>query len=310
MEKILVADDNEQIRELVKEVLEGEGYAVVTAVDGDDAAEKIYKENPALCIIDYDMPRKKGFDVVREIRSHAAYIYTPVMIFTAEASKEIRMEGLSLDIDDYLTKPADAEEITARVKLLLRRSKQKLDSNPLTRLPGNPSIQADIEARIAAGKPFAMLYCDLNNFKSFNDKYGFEAGDRVLKKTADIIAEASKLCIHSFLGHVGGDDFVLTCDFTRADEIAKTIIKLFDAAAPAFYDETDRKRGYISAKDRQGAEQKYPLLSIGIGIVHNTLRPITSFALASSLAAEVKSFAKKRPGSHYVFDRRANQDGR
>jgi len=302
----LVADDNAQIRALVKEVLEGEGYAVVTAVDGADAVEKIYKENPALCIIDYDMPRKQGFEVVREIRGHTAYIYMPIMIFTANPGKEVRMEGLGLDIDDYLTKPADAEEIAARVKLLLRRSKQKLDSNPLTRLPGNPSIQADIENRIAKNRPFAMLYCDLNNFKVFNDKYGFEAGDRALKKTADIITEASKLGDNAFVGHVGGDDFVLTCDFDRADDIARKIIKLFDAAAPAFYDEADRARGYITAKDRLGVEQKFPLLSIGIGIVHNTLRPITSFAMASAIAAEVKDFAKRQPGSNYLFDRRQN----
>ncbi|MDR0292369.1 MAG: response regulator [Elusimicrobium sp.] len=306
MEKILVADDNPQIRALVKEILENEGYTVVTAEHGADAVEKIYKENPALCIIDYEMPHKKGFDVVREVRSHTAYIYMPIMIFTADAGKQTRMEGLGLDIDDYLNKPADAEEIVARVKLLLRRSKQKLDSNPLTRLPGNPSIQADIEDRIAANRPFAMLYCDLNNFKAFNDKYGFEAGDRVLKKTADIIAEASKSGENAFVGNVGGDDFVLSCDFDAADEIAKKIIELLDAAAPSFYDEADRAQGFMSAKDRQGVLQKIPLLSIGIGIVHNTIRPITSFAMASSIAAEVKSFAKKQPGSNYIFDRREN----
>jgi len=306
MEKILVADDNPQIRDLVKEILEGEGYTVVTAEHGLDAVEKIYKENPALCIIDYEMPHKKGFDVVREVRSHTAYIYMPIMIFTADAGKQTRMEGLGLDIDDYLNKPADAEEIVARVRLLLRRSKQKLDSNPLTRLPGNPSIQADIEDRITANRPFAMLYCDLNNFKAFNDKYGFEAGDRVLKKTADIIAEASKLGDNAFVGHIGGDDFVLTCDFDAADDIAKKIIELLDAAAPSFYDDTDRKQGFTLAKDRQGNAQKIPLLSIGIGIVHNTIRPITSYAMASAIAAEVKGFAKKQPGSNYIFDRREN----
>jgi len=301
-----VADDNPQIRDLVKEILESEGYTVVTAEHGADAVEKIYKENPSLCIIDYEMPYKKGFEVVREVRSHTAYIYMPIMIFTADAGRQTRMEGLGLDIDDYLNKPADAEEIVARVKLLLRRSKQKLDSNPLTRLPGNPSIQADIEEKIAANRPFAMLYCDLNNFKSFNDKYGFEAGDRVLKATADIIAKAAELGDHTFVGHIGGDDFVLTCDFDAADDIAKKIIELIDAVMPSFYSQEDRAQGFMTATDRQGVLRKIPLLSIGIGIVHNTIRPITSFAMASAIAAEVKNFAKKQPGSNYIFDRREN----
>ena len=164
--KILVADDSHAIRFLVSEVLTNAGFSVVQAQDGQDAIDKTYKENPDLLILDYEMPKKTGFEVVQEVRSRTGYLHTPIIIFTAVTDKETKLEGLGLDIDDYLTKPADEDEIVARVKLLLKRNKQKMDSNPLTHLPGNPSIQARVEKEIASGRPFAVLYCDLNNFKS------------------------------------------------------------------------------------------------------------------------------------------------
>ena len=207
--KILLADDSPTLRFLVAEVLTEAGFTVVEAEDGQDAVEKTYKENPDLLILDYDMPRKTGFEVVREIRSRTGYLHTPIIIFTADTHKSTKMEGLGLDIDDYLNKPADGDEIVARVKLLLKRNKQKMDSNPLTRLPGNPSIQARVESEIASKRPFAVLYCDLNNFKAYNDKYGFAAGDRVLTAVANIIVTAAGQDKTAFVGHIGGDDFIV-----------------------------------------------------------------------------------------------------
>ncbi|WP_428897333.1 diguanylate cyclase (GGDEF) domain-containing protein [Parelusimicrobium proximum] len=304
--KILVADDNPAILAMVSEILTDAGAHVITAVDGNDAIEKIYRENPALCILDYDMPYKTGFDVVKEVRSRSAYVNMPIVIFTATNDKETKMQGLGLDIDDYLNKPADADEIVARIKLLIRRSKQKLDSNPLTRLPGNPSIQAAVEARIQSGATFAVLYLDLNNFKAYNDKYGFEAGDKVLKKVADIISSSAGLDDNAFIGHVGGDDFVVVSSYEKAEEIAQKVIDELEAVKKSFYCEDDRNNGYMISHNRRGETQNFPLLSIGIGVVHNTRRPLTSFAMVSSIATELKALAKRHDGSYYVFDRREN----
>ena len=304
--KILLADDSHAIRFLVSEILTNAGFTVIEAEDGQEAIEKTYKENPDLLILDYEMPKKTGFEVVREVRSRTGYLHTPIIIFTAVTDKSTKLEGLGLDIDDYLTKPADEDEIVARVKLLLKRNKQKMDCNPLTRLPGNPSIQARIEAEIASGRPFAVLYCDLNNFKSFNDKYGFEAGDRVLKTEADIIVRAAAQEPTSFVGHIGGDDFIVVCAFDKAEAIAQEIASKTDALAPAFYNEEDRKNGYMVSTNRRGETEKFKFLSIGIGIVHNTKRPLTSFAMVSNIGSELKCLAKKHEnGSFYVMDRRA-----
>ncbi len=303
--KILLADDSHAIRFLVSEILTNAGFTVIEAEDGQQAIEKTYKENPDLLILDYEMPKKTGFEVVREVRSRTGYLHTPIIIFTANTEKDTKLEGLGMDIDDYLTKPADEDEIVARVKLLLKRNKQKMDCNPLTRLPGNPSIQARVEAEIAAGKQFAVLYCDLNNFKSFNDKYGFEAGDRVLKQTADILVQAAKQDPNAFVGHIGGDDFIIVCTFDKAESIAKEITTRIDEVAPGFYNEEDRAQGFMQARNRKGEMEKFNFLAMGIGVVHNTKRPLESFAMVSHIGAELKCLAKQHPkGSYYVLDRR------
>ncbi|MBO5911110.1 MAG: response regulator [Elusimicrobiaceae bacterium] len=306
MEKILLADDSHAIRFLVSEILTNAGFTVIQAEDGQEAIEKTYKENPDLLILDYEMPKKTGFDVVKEVRSRTGYLHTPIIIFTAVTDKSTKLEGLGLDIDDYLTKPADEDEIVARVKLLLKRSHQKMDSNPLTHLPGNPSIQARIEREIATGKPFAVLYCDLNNFKSFNDKYGFEAGDRILKTTADIIVNAAKQDPESFVGHIGGDDFIAVCAFDKAEPIAQEIAAQIDKVAPGFYSQEDQAQGYMVSTNRKGELEKFPFLAMGIGIVHNTKKPLTSFAQVSGIGSELKCLAKQHEkGSFYILDRRA-----
>ena len=300
--KILLADDSHAIRFLVSEILTNAGFTVIEAEDGQDALDKTYKENPDLLILDYEMPKKTGFEVVREVRSRTGYLHTPIIIFTAVSDKSTKLEGLGLDIDDYLTKPADEDEIVARVKLLLKRNKQKMDCNPLTRLPGNPSIQARVEQEIASGRPFAVLYCDLNNFKSFNDKYGFEAGDRVLKTASQIIVSAANQDPTSFVGHIGGDDFIVVSSFDKTEDIAREIAPV----APSFYNEEDRKNGYMVSTNRKGELEKFHFLSIGIGVVHNTKKPLTSFAMVSNIGSELKCLAKKhKGGSYYVLDRRA-----
>lgn len=303
--KILLADDNPSIRMLVSEILTDAGFTIVTAEDGQDALDKIYKENPDLLILDYEMPRKTGFEVVQEVRSHTGYLHTPIIIFTAVTDKGTKMEGLGLDIDDYLTKPADADEVVARVKLLLKRNKQKMDCNPLTRLPGNPSIQARIEQEIASGRKFAVLYCDLNNFKAFNDKYGFGAGDKVLLTTSQLIVKAAQQDPSSFVGHVGGDDFIVVCAQDKAESIAQQIVADITRLAPSFYNDTDRAQGFMVSVNRKGEQEKFNFLSIGIGIVHNTLRELTSFAQVSSIGSELKCLAKQHQGSYYAVDRRS-----
>lgn len=303
-EKILLADDSPAIRYLVSEVLTQAGFTVVTAEDGQEALEKIFKESPDLLILDYEMPRKTGFDVVREVRSHTGYLHTPIIICTAVTDKSTKLEGLNLDIDDYLTKPTDGDEIVARVKLLLKRNEQKMASNPLTHLPGNPSIQERLKQDIASGSRFAVLYCDLNNFKAYNDQYGFDAGDHVLKTVADLIVRETSSVNHSFVGHIGGDDFLVVCPFEAAEKLAQTICQKMSQMAPSFYNETDRQNGFMWGHNRKGEPEKFGLLSIAIGVVHNGKAPLSSVAQISEIGTLLKTLAKQQAGSTYRLDNR------
>lgn len=305
--KILIAEDNQIIREFIAEAFLKRGFEVLTAPNGKVAVHTTLNFHPDIIIMDYHMPVKNGFEAVAEIRQYPSCANIPIIILTSDEEKDTKLEGLSLDIDEFLTKPADEEEIVARVQLLIKRSMQKIDSNPLTKLPGNPSIQKKIEEAISKKETFAVMYLDLNNFKVYNDVYGFKEGDNVIKKTAKLIETiALNYDFSSFLGHIGGDDFICVCKAQNAAEIAKQIILEFDAMAPSFYNETDRQKGSVSAKDRSGDVKDFALLSISIAIVHNEKRVLSSYGQISAIASELKHYAKSQKGSFAAIDRRGD----
>jgi DNA-binding response OmpR family regulator len=304
--KVLVADDQIELVILMKEFLEKNGFVVFTAMDGKEAIEKIYEFVPDVVVLDYDMPFKSGIEVSSEIKKNPVYSHIPIIIVTAKGDKETKIKGLLMGIDDYITKPVDNDELVARIRMIVKRNRQVLDSNPLSKLPGNPSIQARIEKAIERKEKFAVLYIDLNNFKAYNDVYGFECGDNVIKTLAKILVEIvmPNTSGSDFIGHIGGDDFIVITHPDKAEDIAKKIINNFNQIVPSFYNKEDRERGYIVAKDRLGNELKFPLLGVAIGIVHNLYRTITSYAQVSHIGSELKKACKANPHSSYLIDRR------
>ena len=304
--RVLLADDQTILLSLMKAMLETAGFKVATAEDGAEALQLAYKFNPDILVLDYALPLKTGFDIALELKENPLFAHIPIVILTAVGDKQLKLKGLSLGIDDYMIKPVDTDELVARIRMILKRTKQVLDANPLTRLPGNPSIQAALEKKMIRHEKFAVLYLDLNHFKAFNDVYGFEAGDKIIRSTADLVVNRIRKSESSegFIGHIGGDDFIAISSIEKAEEIAKNIIRDFDAIAPSFYNVEDRYRGYIVTEDRQGVTQHFPLISISIGIVHNKERELTSFTQISEIGTELKHHAKQNGGSCYVMDRR------
>lgn len=304
--RVLIADDQTELLMLIKEAVESAGFEVFTASDGQEALQVIFETSPDIVVLDYNMPIKNGLSVAQSLKDNPLFAHIPIMICTAFGEKSAKLKGLSMGIDDYLIKPVDTDELIARIRMILKRNKLVLDTNPLSKLPGNPSIQARVEREIQKNLPFAVLYLDLNNFKAYNDTYGFEAGDRVIKATANLLV---KLTIRNdnseeFIGHIGGDDFIIVTSFEKAEDLARRITAAFDEIAPSFYSKEDRERGTIVSTDRQGNIKKFSFLSISIGIIHNRLRPIHSFAQVSNIGAELKKAAKAAEKSHYVIDRR------
>ncbi len=304
--RVLLADDQTELLLLMKETVELAGFEVVTANDGVEAMTAVFETNPDIIVLDNNMPRRNGLEVAQDLKNNPLSAHIPIIIITGLGDKSAKLKGLGMGIDDYLKKPVDTDELIARIRMILKRNKQVLDTNPLSKLPGNPSIQARVEREIQKGGEFAVLYLDLDNFKAYNDAYGFESGDRVIKATASLLV---KLTIQNensrdFIGHIGGDDFIVVTGFGGSEELARRIVGAFDGISPSFYNKTDRERGCIVSTDRQGNIKKFPLLSISVGIVHNHTRPLQSFAQVSNIGTELKKAAKTDNKSHYTMDRR------
>ncbi len=201
-----------------------------------------------------------------------------------------------------------SQSFTAMGKRLRKLEEMYLDASPLTRLPGGIAIENVLKKRIDSGHPLAFCVLDLDNFKAFNDRYGYANGSEVIKKTAHIIENAVRLkgSTQDFIGHVGGDDFVVITTPDLMREIAAEIISKFDRQIPEYYDAEDRSRGYIDGKTRQGVEMHFPIMSISIAIVTNERRKLNNALEASEIAAELKDYAKTIPKSVFVVDKRRN----
>ena len=200
----------------------------------------------------------------------------------------------------------EPDELLARIKMILRRTVRSLDANPLTHLPGNTSVMEELQRRIEGGQPFAVGYADLDKFKIYNDQYGFEKGDDIIRSTARILIKnvQEKGGPNAFLGHIGGDDFVFIAADGVMDALCQSVIAEFDQLSPEFYNEEDHHRGYILGKDRQGNEVKVGLLSISIGIVSSAVHKITHVTQISEIGAELKKFAKSMDKSNYARNQR------
>ena len=306
MKKILIVDDEKSLQELVKDILLMDGYSVATADDGVDGLKKIYEEDPDLVILDCQMPRMDGYEVLASVRKDPLLINKPIIMLTAKSSEADQLKGLRLGIDDYIVKPFKPNLLLARIKTVLERKALSLGANPLTLLAGNVAINFEVEKRLMVGAEFALLYLDLSDFKSYNDKYGFERGDKVIKHTASILVHAVKEIGRSndFIGHIGGDDFIIVTSEDRYQLMCEFIIKNFDETIKSFYDTEDATRGSIETNDRLGVLRNFNIMTIAIAVVLTANKRISHYVELSEMAVSLKKLAKKNKSSSYVLDRR------
>jgi diguanylate cyclase (GGDEF)-like protein len=305
-ERVLVADDDPDILTVVKINLELDGFEVDTAVDGEDAMAKATSTPPNVIILDIMMPRMDGLTALHRLRSQAGTANIPIILLTARGLPEDRVRGLELGADDYITKPFDITELAARVRAVLRRTQAARDLSPLTGLPGNFKITAEIEDCIREERSFALVHGDLDNFKAFNDHYGFMRGDEVIRFCASSFTEAAESLgmAGAFVGHIGGDDFVAIISPEMSELFAKEVIERFDDGILDLYDTADALRGYIEVIDRRGERYAFPVVSLSLGVASTDVREIGTQWEASAIAVEMKEFAKKQQGSTYRIDRR------
>jgi diguanylate cyclase (GGDEF)-like protein len=220
------------------------------------------------------------------------------------------MSGLEKGANDYITKPFDLSEVAQRVRNTLDWSRQQRSASPLTGLPGNHSINDEIRHRLNASEPFALLQIDIDHFKAFNDYYGYGRGDEAIQMLARLLSETVSRAggEQGFVGHIGGDDFVVLCSCDAAEGIGEEIVEAFNKAALGLYDEEDRSRGHVDVLNRRHVVERFPLMSLTIAMVSTDRVPVTHLAQLIDIAQELKAHGKGIPGSVVVGERRRRQD--
>lgn len=304
--KILVVDDSKLSAMYISHVLSSEGYLVVNAYSGNEGLKLVKEEKPDLVLLDVVMEDISGFEVCKILRDSESNNLMPIIMLTSQDSQEDKLIGLELGADDYIVKPFNNREMICRVRNTLKRIDRNRSANPLTGLSGNLEIQAEITSRLEKNEQFAVIYLDLDNFKAFNDVYGFARGDIAIKMTADIMRDAAKdegtPC--DFLGHIGGDDFIIITDPEHAEAICSEIIANFDERIRTLYSYEDLELGFISTLSRRGEQRDYPIMTISLAIVTNEFHCLHTHLEVSEIAAELKKKLKLQQGSNYLKDMR------
>ena len=247
-------------------------------------------------------------ELCEQLKSDAFSAIVPVIVLTD--NEDLLLEALEAGADEVLTDRMELREQVLRLRVTLSRADRDVSVHPTTRLPGTPQIERNITDRIQRNDVFAVCYADLDHFKEFNDRYGYNEGDRVIKLLSRILRDIVKG--HSqegFIGHIGGDDFIFTVALDKMRVCCEEIIEIFDELIPYQYTEDDRRAGYFLGRDRRGNILWVPIMTLSIGVVTNQHRKFTHTARVSELATEMKSFAKKLPGSVYAVDRRSDARG-
>ena len=309
-QRILIADDEPDIRLVLRTRLELEGFAVIEARDGAEAVRVAQTETPDLIVLDVMMPEMDGVEVCNRLRASFNTRNIPVIMLTARASRDDKIAGLTKGANDYITKPFDLNELTQRVRNTLDWSRQQRSASPLTGLPGNHSINDEIRRRLADQRSFALLQIDIDHFKAFNDYYGYGRGDEAIQLLARILSEtlSRRGGEDGFVGHIGGDDFVVLSSCDAAESIGEEIIEAFNKAAMELYDEEDRSRGHVDVLNRRHVVERFPLMSLTIALVSTDRVPVTHLAQLIDIAQELKAHGKGIPGSVMVGERRRRQD--
>ncbi|WP_320668606.1 GGDEF domain-containing response regulator [Patulibacter defluvii] len=304
--QVLIADDDALSSRAVARVLSARGFRCNVLSDGERTQAEALATRPDVLLLDVHMTPVDGVEVLRRLQADHRTALLPVICVTGDRRVQTVMELLAAGADDYLTKPLDVDELEARILTAIRRRAVLGGVSPLTGLPGNVLLTRAVQERLDRRETFGFLHVDLDQFKAFNDRYGYVRGDEVIRALASVLLEAADAADATglMLGHIGGDDFGAVTPADLAVPLAEDIVTRFDHLAPSFHDPEDIARGGISIVDRSGTARKHPLVSVSIGVtIWTPDHPATTEAVAD-VAADVKRLAKSRPGSQVAVDRR------
>ncbi len=298
---------------MVKESLDEHLSPIISSVF--DSVQVIHSDEDFLSLISMDPPdiilvdrtclQEEKSRIVDEFRNSTLYGHLPIIAVYSEKDIE-DPAALKIPVDDFIVLGSPELQIRRRIEFIVGRSVRETDINPLTRLPGNESIIRCVQRMFDENGEIAVAWVDLDNFKPYNDRYGFSSGDEVLLAAARIITNAVRETgrENTFVGHIGGDEFLFICPIAETRTICEEILSRFDMVVRNFYNEEDLDQGGIVSKSRSGEVRKFPVITVSIAVVLSEKKRYRHYGQASQDAKEIMKYVKGLEGSNYMIDRR------
>lgn len=305
VQEIYIIDDDESSLPVFRELFKNDNEFKFISVKTEQI-DIALKNIPFLIIINEDAIDRDVLEICEKIRTDEDNKITPIIVVSSNTDRKHRLNVLNKSVEYYIKKPVDTDYLYYTVKNLNRLLSINRRISPLTGLPGNIQIHAELKKRISKGEEFSVLYLDLDNFKAYNDVYGFLKGDQIIEYTANTILK----CIHQnfsenyFVGHIGGDDFIAIVPTLKVDSICQLIIANFDEGVTRFFTPEDLEKGYIEVANRKGIIEQFALTAISIGAVIADKNRFSNILEIGEVGAQVKHVAKSIIGSSYAIDRR------
>ena len=288
----------------------GKGIPVFTIPHAAAVEERVLRSLPTLVVIDADSAGDEGMALCTRLKADAYTAIVPVAVVINRHATDSVRRWFAAGADEVITPLFESGEQAGRLEALVTRAQRDVAVNPSTRLPGTTEIDREVRQRMERGEFFAVCYADLDHFKEYNDRYSYYDGDRVIYLLSRILHDVVRGLVGpaGFVGHIGGDDFIVVIPVDSIDAVCAEVLNVFDTLVPYQYNEQDRRAGYYFGKDRRGQLHRVPLMTLSIGVVTNKHRRFAHPAQVSELATEMKSYAKTQAGSVFVVDRRHDRE--
>ncbi len=306
MPRILVAGTHILERPESRISLEAKGYQLVTCTSIKAAVGLFLEDPPDLLVVEKGFAETGDLDLIRVANACLQKTNIPILLVLSREEMCGGLDWRTLPVDDLIVRPVPPEELLVRIQLAEARMNRVFDNNPLSKLPGNTSILNAIQNALSSQEPMAVCYVDIDNFKPYNDHYGFSQGDEVILMVARVIVNVIDQTArqHSFIGHVGGDDFVFIVPEDKAVEVCEKVLANFEAVRNLFIEPEDVNQGGFVEKDRQGRETKFGLLSISIAVIPTGQGKFQHFGQVAAVASQMKHKVKALDGNNYLIDQR------
>ena len=305
IQEIYLIDNQNQLEKTLRNMFKDNKEYSITKVT-TEGLEIALKNIPSLIIVNEDSVNNEAVDICKKIKEDEDNVITPIIVITSQKDHDSKLKMLQLGVSHYIRVPVDEDYLYCTINNILNLLYANRKVSPLTGLPGNVQIRAEMKKRLLTKEEFAMMYFDLDNFKAYNDVYGFMQGDEIIKFTAKVIQKNVHTADYedSFVGHIGGDDFIAIISDKDCEKVCQDIVTDFDNNVKKFFTDEDAKKGYLEVVNRKGIIEQFPLTAISIGVVEVKRGKFKNVLEIGEAGASVKHLAKTIPGSTYVIDRR------